>query len=160
MSTPEQIIDYISYHGQARAYDLQKTLQISKVAVHKQLRKLLFERKLKKIGKPPLVLYLLPHVSGKNLLQLEQIKRGVLPILKQADVKRATLFGSYVRGDNTKMSDIDILVDLPEHATLLELVGIKQDIEEKLKRSVDVVEYEGINPLLRESILKYQYQLL
>ncbi len=160
MSTSEQIIEYITYHGQGRAHDLKKTLQISKVAVHKQLRKLLFDGKLKKIGKPPLVLYVLPHVSGKNLLQLEQIKKGVLPILKQAGVSKATLFGSYVRGDNTKKSDIDILVDLPKHATLLELIGIQQDIEEKLKRSVDVVEYEAINPLLKESILKYQYQLL
>ncbi len=91
---------------------------------------------------------------------LETIKDEAIPVLKKAGVKKAALFGSYVSGDNTKDSDIDILVDLPEHATLIDLVGIKQDLEEKLKRNVDVVEYAGIHPLLKDSILTNQYPIL
>lgn len=58
-SSSGQIIDYIQYHGQARAYDLQKTLQISNVTVHKQLKKLVEQGKLHRVGKPPLVFYVL-----------------------------------------------------------------------------------------------------
>lgn len=58
-SSSEQIIDYIHYHGQARAYDLQKALQISNVTVHKQLKKLVGQGKLHRVGKPPLVFYVL-----------------------------------------------------------------------------------------------------
>lgn len=58
-SSSEKIIDYIQYHGQARAYDLGKTLQISNVTVHKQLRKLVEQGKLHRVGKPPLVFYVL-----------------------------------------------------------------------------------------------------
>jgi hypothetical protein len=91
---------------------------------------------------------------------LEQMIRQILPVLKQAEVKKAALFGSYVRGDNTTNSDVDILVDLPRGKTLLDLIGIKQDLEEILQRKVDIVEYEGIHPLLKNSILKGQYPIL
>jgi uncharacterized protein len=92
--------------------------------------------------------------------QLEDIKVKALPILKQAEVKKAALFGSYVRGDNTNESDIDFLVELPEDATLFELGGLKINLEEKLKRKVDVVTYKSISPIIRDSILSNQYQLI
>jgi predicted nucleotidyltransferase len=91
---------------------------------------------------------------------LDDIKTKAVPILKQADVKKAALFGSYVNGDNTEESDIDILVDLPRGKTLLDLVGIKQDLEEVLKKTVDVVTYNSIHPGLKESILQHQYPIL
>lgn len=91
---------------------------------------------------------------------LEQIKKQVLPILKEAEVKRAALFGSYIRGEDTKKSDIDILVDLPRGKTLFDLVDLKTNLEEKLKKKVDIVTYEGIHPLLKDSILNSQYPIL
>ncbi len=91
---------------------------------------------------------------------LEDIKQKALPVLEQAAVKKAALFGSYVRGDSTSDSDIDLLVDLPENATLIDLVGIKQDLEEIFNRKVDVISYNGICPLLKDSILSGQYPIL
>src|SRR3954453_2218166 len=62
--TKDKIIAYIRYHGQARAQDLFETLGISRVAVHKQLKKLLEEGVLVRVGKPPIVFYTLsPDVS-------------------------------------------------------------------------------------------------
>lgn len=158
--TEEQILSEISDHGHQRAYDLHKKMHISTVAIHKQLRKLLALGKIKKIGSAPYVAYTLPDRNTPNLIELEKMKKKILPVLKKAHVVKAALFGSYVRGDNTKDSDIDVLLELPREATLLDLVGIKQDMEEKLKKKVDVVEYEGIHPLFKESILKNQYSLL
>ncbi len=91
---------------------------------------------------------------------LEQIVKEALPVLEKAGVTKAALFGSYVRGDNTTNSDVDILVDLPRGKTLFDLVGLKQDLEEVLQKKVDVVEYEGLHPLLKNSILKDQYPIL
>src|SRR5438445_12320312 len=107
MSSSEQIINYITSHKQARAYDLRQLLGISSVAVHRQLKKLVHQGRIKKVGMPPLVLYVLPTTKDRSLIQLENIKRQILPILKSSDVKKAAFFGSYVRGDNTKDSDID-----------------------------------------------------
>jgi len=58
--TRDEIINYIKYHGQARIHDLYKSLGISKVAIHKQLRKLLEESIVIRVGKPPLVFYKFP----------------------------------------------------------------------------------------------------
>ena len=78
----------------------------------------------------------------------------------KAEVKKAALFGSYVRGENTKDSDVDILVDLPRGKTLIDLVALKFDLEEKLKKKVDLVGYEEIHPRVRDSILNSQYPIL
>jgi uncharacterized protein len=95
-----------------------------------------------------------------NKVILDDIKIKVLPVLKQADVKKAALFGSYVRGEQQETSDIDILVDLPNNATLIDLVGLKLNLEEVLKKTVDVVEYAGLKPRIRDSILQQQIPLL
>jgi predicted nucleotidyltransferase len=90
----------------------------------------------------------------------EEIKRKILPILQRHGVKRAGLFGSYVRGKLRRDSDIDILVEIEEDISLLDFVGIKLELEEALGRKVDLVEYNTIKPLLRERILKEQLVLL
>jgi uncharacterized protein len=91
---------------------------------------------------------------------LEDIKAKAVPVLTQAGVKKAALFGSYARGTNTQDSDVDILVELPEDATLFELGGLKVDLEEILKKNVDVLTYKSLSSHIKESILNNQYPLL
>jgi len=91
---------------------------------------------------------------------LEDIKQKALPVLKQARVKKAAVFGSYVRGENTKDSDIDMLVAFPDDATLIDFVRLKRMLEENLERKVDVLSYNGIYYLLKDTILKDQYPIL
>ncbi|MBA3723984.1 MAG: nucleotidyltransferase family protein [Candidatus Levybacteria bacterium] len=95
-----------------------------------------------------------------NTVKLEEIKTKILPILKQADVKKAAIFGSYAKGTNRKTSDIDILVELPENATLFELGGLKVTLEEKLEKNVDIITYKSISPIIKDSILSNQYPLI
>lgn len=159
-SSTEKILEYITIHKKARVIDLHKTLGTSTVAIHKQLRKLIRLGKIKKVGVPPYVLYSSSDSNQKNLIQLEKIKKRVFPILQNARVKKAALFGSYVRGDNTQKSDIDILIELPEEATLIDLVGIKLDIEDKLHKKVDVITFRSICPLIKESVLNSLYPVL
>ncbi|MBI5306010.1 nucleotidyltransferase family protein [Candidatus Wolfebacteria bacterium] len=84
------------------------------------------------------------------------IKNKIVPILKRQGVLRAALFGSAARGEMKKKSDIDILVKLPKKMSLLDVVGLKLDLEEKLGKKVDLVEYAAIHPLLKDIILKEQ----
>jgi len=90
----------------------------------------------------------------------EEIKQKILPILEKYNIKRAGLFGSYVRGDMREDSDIDILVEIKEDISLLDFVGIKLEIEEILGKKVDLVEYNTIKPLIREKIIKEQVRIL
>lgn len=91
---------------------------------------------------------------------LSLIKQKAIPILRQAGVTRSSIFGSFVRSDEKKTSDIDILVDLPEETDLFGFVDLKLKLEDKLKRKVDLVEYSTIRPELKENILKKQVRIL
>jgi predicted nucleotidyltransferase len=92
--------------------------------------------------------------------KIARIKRKIMPILKRYGVIKAALFGSVVRGDERKDSDIDILVDIEKDIGLLEFIGLKQDLEDALGHPVDLVEYGTIKPLLRDRILSEQVVLL
>jgi len=91
---------------------------------------------------------------------IEQIRQKILPILQRYGVKKVGLFGSYVRGQMSADSDIDILVEIEKDISLLDFVRLKLEIEEALNRKVDLVEYDTIKPLLRERILNEQVIIL
>lgn len=91
---------------------------------------------------------------------IEEIKKKVVPLLKRHGAKRAGLFGSLVRGQLSKRSDIDVLVDLPHNLSLIDVVGIEQEIEDKVGRKVDLVEYAAIKPLIKKQILAEEVRIL
>ncbi len=64
------------------------------------------------------------------------------------------VFGSFSRGQQKKSSDVDILVDFKEGATLFDLVGLGDFLEEKLNRKIDIISRRAIRPELKDNILK------
>jgi uncharacterized protein len=92
--------------------------------------------------------------------QIIEIREKILNALKQNDVKRASLFGSVVRGELTDESDIDILVEFKGKKSLLDLVGLNLELEEMLKRKVDILTYNSLHPLLKDRILREQEVIL
>jgi len=64
------------------------------------------------------------------------------------------LFGSVARGEGGSESDVDILVRFDEGASLFELVGLCDFLEEKLGCKVDIVTDRAVKPELRESIMR------
>ena len=93
-------------------------------------------------------------------LTIDEIKEKAVPILKEAGISKSALFGSYVRGEEKENSDIDILVAFPKDTTLIDVVHLKRRLEDHLDKKVDLVSYNAISPLIKDSILKYQYPLL
>jgi predicted nucleotidyltransferase len=63
------------------------------------------------------------------------------------------IFGSAARGTASESSDVDILVELEDGRSLLDQVGLQQELEELLGRKVDVVVEGGISPYLAQRIL-------
>lgn len=98
-------------------------------------------------------------MSIKNY-NIEEIKPLLLEILKKHDVKRASLFGSIVRGEINEDSDLDLIIEFSGTKSLLDLARLKLDIEEKFKFPVDILTYNSIHPLLREKILSEQVSIL
>ncbi len=96
----------------------------------------------------------------QSQIRIEEIKNKILPILKQAGVRRSSLFGSYVRGEEIKSSDIDILVELPKGSSLLDLIGLEIELKKAVGKKVDLLTYNSINPLLKDYIQKDQLRIL
>ena len=84
---------------------------------------------------------------------LEKLRPIVLRVTQGYGVRNVRIFGSFARGEQRKTSDVDLLVDLPDGMTLFDLSGLKIDLEEALKRKVDVIPARSIKPALRETIL-------
>ena len=91
---------------------------------------------------------------------LDQIKNKILPVLKEAGVTHSALFGSYVRGEETDDSDIDLLVEVPEDTGLFAYIALKRKLEQALSKKVDLVTYKSLHPLLRDKILREQDPIL
>lgn len=64
------------------------------------------------------------------------------------------VFGSRATATNRKDSDLDLLVDLLPGRSLLDLIAIKQDVEDLVGCPVDVVTEKGLKPALRERVLQ------
>ncbi len=90
----------------------------------------------------------------------QAIKKKILPILKRQGVIRAAVFGSFARGEETKNSDVDFLMEIAKSKTFFDLVGLKLEMEDKLGRKVDIVEYGSIHPLIKRAVLKEQKKIL
>ena len=69
-------------------------------------------------------------------------------------VREIGLFGSFVREEERGGSDIDILVDLEDGATLIDLIRLGDFLEGKLGRKVDMVTKRSLKRELRDNILQ------
>ncbi|MFO8017463.1 MAG: nucleotidyltransferase family protein [Promethearchaeia archaeon] len=91
---------------------------------------------------------------------IEEIKPVIERILKSHNVKRASVFGSFARGEATAQSDLDLIVEFSGRKSLLDLARLKSEIEKKLQCGVDILTFNSIHPLLKERILKQQVGIL
>jgi len=71
----------------------------------------------------------------------------------QYHIKRFGLFGSVIRGEQSSGSDIDILVEFETPPTIFGFLELEERLQEALQARVDLVDAEGIKPMLRKKIL-------
>lgn len=62
------------------------------------------------------------------------------------------MFGSVARGEDRRESDIDLLVEMADDRSLLDLVALEQELEALLRRPVDVLTKESLAPSIRQRI--------
>ena len=91
---------------------------------------------------------------------VQSLVEQALPILRRYGVSRAGVFGSHARGEAGEGSDLDMLVDLPEGSSLLDLIGLQLEVGDVLGVSVDAHTYRSLHPLLRERILAEELRIL
>lgn len=69
-------------------------------------------------------------------------------------VDKVFLFGSFSRKEETETSDLDLLVDMRETISLMKFIKLKQELEDKVNRKVDLLTRESISPYILPLITK------
>jgi predicted nucleotidyltransferase len=88
---------------------------------------------------------------GKNEI-IKILKAYKDEFAEQYSIKEIGVFGSVARNENGDDSDIDVVVHI-QKPDLFILSGIKQDLEERFKKPVDVITYrENMNQFLKKRI--------
>jgi predicted nucleotidyltransferase len=92
--------------------------------------------------------------------KLEVLSARIRPLLHAKGVTRAAVFGSMARGEEHSESDLDLLVEFPKAATLLDLVALERELNDLLGVKVDVVTYNGLHREFRDEVLREQVLIL
>jgi predicted nucleotidyltransferase len=85
---------------------------------------------------------------------ISEIRENMPYLREQYNVKSLGVFGSYVRGEEKKRSDVDILVEFEEPVTLLEFLALERRLNEFIGKKVDLVMKTALKPKIGERILE------
>ena len=96
-----------------------------------------------------------------GVLSVETIKDKVYKVFQDFDVEYCYLFGSYARGTQTEISDVDLLVST--QVTGLRFYGLAERLREEMNKKIDLLQIEQlsgnielINNILKEGIKIYK----
>ncbi|MDO8563964.1 MAG: nucleotidyltransferase domain-containing protein [Nanoarchaeota archaeon] len=98
-------------------------------------------------------------LSEKVSRNINFIKSKIMNVLIKYKIKKAGVFGSYARGDNKKRSDIDIIIEPPKKIGY-GFVGIALELEEVLKKKVDLITYKSVSPFIKEYIFRDEIKII
>ena len=93
-----------------------------------------------------------PLYTDEEIKKVIQKQKPIL--LEKHTLREIGIFGSYVRGEQKYDSDIDILIDFEEYPSLLEFIGIEDELSENLGIKVDLVMKSGLKPNIGKYILQ------
>lgn len=95
------------------------------------------------------------ELQGRSLEEIKQILGQSTPEIKyRYKVKSLGIFGSYVRKEAKKSSDLDILVEFNQAPSLLEFIRMEDDLSDKLGIKVDLVMKKALKPHVGQHILE------
>ena len=80
-------------------------------------------------------------------------RNQVLALAAARGARELRVFGSVARGEDHEGSDIDLLISIPLGTSLLQIVGLQQEIEDALGMRVDLCTERELHPTLRPRIL-------
>ena len=94
-------------------------------------------------------------------MNILEIQNKISPVLKEYGVKRASVFGSVSRGEDSPKSDVDIMISLGKPMGMFAYMNLIRKIEDRLGRKVDLVTENSTNKFVRpyiQSDLKTIYE--
>ena len=91
----------------------------------------------------------------RELARIKRLLRRHLPELRERyAIQSLGIFGSFVRGEQKKRSDLDLLVEVDASAlTLLKFIELENTLSDLVKIKVDLVDKSGLKPAIGQRIL-------
>jgi len=101
------------------------------------------------------ILFMLRIKMNKNTI-ISYLKKNKKDFLIEFGINKIGLFGSYARGEETKDSDIDILIELEKNTIDIheKKLLLKEKIEQHFHKDVDIAREKYLRPIVKEEILK------
>jgi len=90
-------------------------------------------------------------LSGPTGRLVAAHRRELNDVLRRHCVTNARIFGSVARGDDHEGSDLDLLVDFAPGTSLVDIIGIQDELESVLGAAVDLVPNKGLKERVRAS---------
>jgi len=90
-------------------------------------------------------------LSGPTSRLVAAHRRELNDVLRRHGVTNARIFGSVARGDDHEGSDLDLLVDFAPGTSLVDIIGIQDELESVLGAGVDLVPDKGLKERVRAS---------
>jgi uncharacterized protein len=84
---------------------------------------------------------------------LGRARQVILAESREHGAKNVRIFGSFARGTQKKTSDIDLLVEMDDGRTLLDLIALERSLGRRLGRRIDIITERSLSPHLRERVL-------
>lgn len=89
-----------------------------------------------------------------RIKELKKEIRSMEPLLrKRFHIKEIGVFGSFVRGEESSQSDLDVLVSFLEPIGLFDFVKLENFLSDRLGVKVDLVMKDSLKPRIRDVIL-------
>ena len=85
---------------------------------------------------------------------IESINKNFEELKDEFGIKKIAIFGSTARGDNTKKSDIDIMVELSQPIGFFAFIRLENSLQKMLGKKVDLTTKNSLKPTIKKSILK------
>jgi len=84
----------------------------------------------------------------------EALSQNLSYLEKTYHVKKIGVFGSFSRGENTRSSDIDVLVEFSKPISMFRFIELEEFLSKTFGRKVDLVSKKALKPQLKEQILR------
>lgn len=85
---------------------------------------------------------------------IEKLRKNKPVVEKKYGVKNLEVFGSYIRGEQKKGSDLDILVEFHRTIDLFKYIELENFLSKKIGIKVDLVKKDTLKPRIKDRILK------
>jgi hypothetical protein len=86
------------------------------------------------------------------MIDFENLRNKILPVLQPYGIERVALFGSVVRGEAMPESDVDILVTFVKPIGLFKWVELEEELSKRLGRKADLVSARALKPRIRPRV--------